>query len=65
MILLFIIIYIAIGAFIAGYFGVKDVAAVLTTIWWPVLLVGLLMACILSLPYKLGKKLSEIEKGKD
>lgn len=60
MILLFLIVYVAIGAFIAGYFGDEDATAVITTLLWPIFLVGALIACILSLPYKLGQKIAEL-----
>lgn len=65
MSLLLVIIYAAIGAFIAGILHEDEEGWVVAIVMlWPIVLAAILAVIILTKPYELGKKMIDKKKEK-
>lgn len=63
--ILLIIIYLAIGAFIAGWLDEDGGWAALVALIWPIIVCFGLITAILSLPYELGQKMMDFDFKKE
>jgi cyanate permease len=66
MSLLLVIIYAAIGAFIAGFLHEDEEGWVVAIVLlWPIILAAMLTIIILTKPYELGKRLLDKKRRKN
>lgn len=63
--ILLLIIYLAIGAFIAGWLDEDGGWAAAVALIWPIVVCFALIITILSLPYELGQKMMDFDFKKE